>query len=460
MCIIAYKTKETMFDLEMITEMIDSNPDGFGLATWKKMDDITVEKYCIEEGLSSIDLQAKYIYEMCKGKNAILHARIATSGNTTAVECHPFLIADEISKDEKFQSNADDKMLFHNGIVNSELPKNIQLQLKEYSDTQLLAQWMTDFSIPEIHLFLTQMGTYNRFILIHQNELKMFGKFVIIDGIHCSNDRFQLAKKYWGTSITGLDVYDDSAYTADDYRNEYYADKYGSYGMISNETYNDLDKDIDILYFFGLPSTVNEDFVDIYMDLTSDEQKEVRECLSYSERYALNDLMYDFVDVIEEDETMGEITMEEVELGTSTLGAFLNKHKMPNEINNDFIQAYRSLDYKDVKELHLLVDDTTMKAIQKLYTDILMDKYNKRDDKKVTQFEIIKYGLDEQITIEETTISRLQKEKEEKDAQDIKDEQERKDIEDAMDIIINEPESSDEEKKQSLYNRIFGGFGG
>jgi hypothetical protein len=99
MCIICIKPAGTPApSKEIINNMGESNPDGFGLA-YVKNGEVIVRK--------TMDLKTytKWVLSLPKETPAILHLRIATHGSVNEKNCHPFLSDDK-------------KVAFaHNGIL-------------------------------------------------------------------------------------------------------------------------------------------------------------------------------------------------------------------------------------------------------------------------------------------------------------------------------------------------------
>lgn len=179
MCVILYKEKSVNIDLNTLEDIIDANPDGLGYSFWDKKDNSW-------NTIKLLDPKKKELKEAVKnmeGTEAVIHARIATSGGVTLTNVHPFI-------GKKYT-------LFHNGVVCS-----LNGVLDKYSDTRLLHKLLEQFNLKEASELLKNIAhnSNSKFVLIDNSTGKVhrFGKFQDYKGLHCSNLYFVYTySNYW-----------------------------------------------------------------------------------------------------------------------------------------------------------------------------------------------------------------------------------------------------------------------
>lgn len=170
MCVIIYKSEKAKLTKETLQNAIDTNPDGLGV-TVLKPSGWKVKKYLVPTE-KNLDAVLKWIKPT---DQAVLHARIATSGLINRSNCHPFV--------------SDSYIFFHNGIVSS--LNGIHDTL---SDTALLFKLLNSFNVSEAVTLLDNLSadTWSKFILIDKqsNKIYMLGNFQKYKGVECSNLNF------------------------------------------------------------------------------------------------------------------------------------------------------------------------------------------------------------------------------------------------------------------------------
>ncbi len=157
---------------------MDTNPDGLGVSFWDKGDlTWTTMKY-----LTPKKKDLKTVLKTIENTEAIIHARIATSGGVTVANIHPFI-------GKKYT-------LFHNGIVAS-----LNGVLSSFSDTRLLHKLIEQFELKQASEMLKSIATssHSKFILIDNKTGKVyrFGKFEQHNKLWCSNLYFTSEKFCW-----------------------------------------------------------------------------------------------------------------------------------------------------------------------------------------------------------------------------------------------------------------------
>ena len=180
MCVIVHKEKDVKIDLETLQDIIDTNPDGLGVSFW----DIKDKSWSTVKYLTPKTKDLKCVLSLIEGTQAVIHARIATSGGVISANIHPFI-------GKRYT-------LFHNGIISS-----LNGILDKYSDTRLLHKLIEMFELKQASEMLKNLATNSRskFILIDNktNKVYRFGKFESYEGLWCSNLYFtpQISYKGW-----------------------------------------------------------------------------------------------------------------------------------------------------------------------------------------------------------------------------------------------------------------------
>lgn len=167
MCVIVHKPKKVKIDLITLEDIVDTNPDGLGYSYWIQKDNA----WNTIKVLNPKTKDLKTALKNMDGTEAIIHARIATSGGVTLANVHPFIGKRYI--------------LFHNGIVS-----NLNGILNKYSDTRLLHKLIEQFPLKEASEMLKNIAhnSNSKFILVDEaGEVHRFGIFKEYKGLMCSN---------------------------------------------------------------------------------------------------------------------------------------------------------------------------------------------------------------------------------------------------------------------------------
>ena len=181
MCVIIYKKQDIELSKDVLTNACEKNPDGLGIAY--RDGDLWHVKKTLKPNAEKLASFAKLL----QGKEAVIHARIATSGGVTLKNVHPFF-------DDNF-------LLFHNGIVSS-----LNGIDDNQSDTQLLFYLLQNKKVNKREL-LTNLATKtgSRFLLIEaKKDPILFGTWQDHKGLKCSNLYFVPIEKTaaWGCAST------------------------------------------------------------------------------------------------------------------------------------------------------------------------------------------------------------------------------------------------------------------
>jgi predicted glutamine amidotransferase len=181
MCVIIYKSDKVKLTKEILQNAVETNPDGLGV-TVLKPSGWKVKKYLAPTN-KNLESVLKWIRPT---DQAVLHARIATSGLINRSNCHPFV--------------SDSYLFFHNGVLS-----NLNGIHDTLSDTALLFKLLNSFSVNEAVTLLDNISqnTWSKFILIDKksNKIYMLGNFHNHKGLECSNLNFTAAYKQQQAAI-------------------------------------------------------------------------------------------------------------------------------------------------------------------------------------------------------------------------------------------------------------------
>lgn len=185
MCVIIYKPQGVDLPAEF-HEMLEagwkSNPDGAGVAFWKK------RRWKVIKGLMKLEELYATVYENVDGSGMIIHLRHATHGGVTPLLTHPFPI--QLRRGRAF--------LFHNGVF------PIEVDSREVSDTLRFAMDLSLLRL-DMHDLLTFLSTptmsavidQSRLILVKENEpsVHMIGDFFEHEGLYFSSPIFPMVQE-------------------------------------------------------------------------------------------------------------------------------------------------------------------------------------------------------------------------------------------------------------------------
>lgn len=196
-----FPKKQMLKDAEMM------NPDG-GAIAWLENGKIFYKK----------GIKAKTIHKLIKQKltpkgikEAIIHFRITSVGETTKELCHPFPICYDVPLDLSVE-NSDIPVLFHNGTIEeweSMLIKAMQktgipILQGDLSDSRVMAQLFMLYGDKILNTFTD----FNKFAILSKDGIKKYGAWVNVKKISCSNDHFEDTFTYESGYNEGFSIYD------------------------------------------------------------------------------------------------------------------------------------------------------------------------------------------------------------------------------------------------------------
>ena len=166
MCCIIYKPKGVqMPSLDILAKIARINHDGYGfVSTRHHFKSMSCDRF--------IDHLAKVeISEDC-----IIHMRFATHGSKCRANCHPF---------------EENGIYFaHNGILNI-------LPIKDMTDSEtafktILYPYIEAYGIDSIEVYdvISKMIGGSKFAFICDQQVRLFGRYEILDGVYYSNLRW------------------------------------------------------------------------------------------------------------------------------------------------------------------------------------------------------------------------------------------------------------------------------
>lgn len=191
MCIIAYKPAgKPMFPVEQLRNMFRKNPHGAGIA-YIRDGKVFMAKGFMEEKsfISAVEAIKDPL-----NTDIVVHCRIATSGGTTRLNCHPY----PLWKQNTSLGGTYEAVMFHNGILDSYGYKG---EKEGENDTQAFIRKCLK-KLP--HSFLKNeailemihktIGT-NRLVFVSKYGVKMVGNFIEDNGYYYSNASYKPVEK-------------------------------------------------------------------------------------------------------------------------------------------------------------------------------------------------------------------------------------------------------------------------
>lgn len=143
MCLLIHQPRGVTFSKKDLKDFLSFNQDGFGMA-YPQDGRLNIVKVVDD------DRQAIDAYFTCMaGRPGLLHFRMATHGDKTAQNCHPFRLTDEIA-------------MAHNGILSIDADAE-----KGWSDTRLFAEHV-----------LKPMAMADPDALFHADVLELLGGMI------------------------------------------------------------------------------------------------------------------------------------------------------------------------------------------------------------------------------------------------------------------------------------------
>lgn len=223
MCVIVIiknQKQKRYFLNNILKPAINQNPDGQGIAF------IRNNKIKIIKGFFSVKDIENIIYKN-KLNSFIFHSRIATYGQKSIVNCHPFLVE---KKSASIKSCITEKpVLFHNGSISIEKFLNFPEILKNlpdnFSDSYLLARLIAVYGFNISNLFPGNKIA----VLYPSGKILITGNFSQDNGIFVSN----LSYKYTYKGNSGL--YVSQKFNPD----LYYQNKSGNNPVVDDNPFKD-----------------------------------------------------------------------------------------------------------------------------------------------------------------------------------------------------------------------------
>lgn len=191
MCIIVYKPAGIPLPGNSILYNCDQdNPDGIGYMYRADNGRIVISKgfMDINDFLDDIEKVPNILQ-----KDVAIHFRLATHGNISPGNCHPFPITDKIIdlRRERYVCNI---AIMHNGIV-----PDLSHQDKTLSDTMCAVKIISECgegSDPAKKILST-----GKFLVMDNHETRLYGDFIQDSGIYYSNFRYKSLEFYSSSSF-------------------------------------------------------------------------------------------------------------------------------------------------------------------------------------------------------------------------------------------------------------------
>jgi len=174
MCVIVYKPNDVEVEEAVLQKMWDCNSDGAGLAYWDGSEII------VRKGLMKFEDFLKQI-NLVMDKSVVFHMRIATHGEVSQQNTHPFIISKDVARAKTVWGSAD-AVLFHNGIISGMGDKDSKSDTLAYVCSMIS---LTDSLNLRKKICLRE--SFNRFCIMQDRETWMLGDWDEKDGLNCSN---------------------------------------------------------------------------------------------------------------------------------------------------------------------------------------------------------------------------------------------------------------------------------
>ncbi|MFA5543159.1 MAG: class II glutamine amidotransferase [Bacilli bacterium] len=196
MCILIVKKAGSVIKEEALENGFNNNPDGWGFSYVDQSRGV-IE---VKKGLSSFKTFLKH-YRKAEQENPesnfLIHFRIATSGGIKEVNCHPFVLNENI-------------VYAHNGILSNVLKADLE---GDENDTRAFGRIILK-PLYEINNRFYENPTFNRLILSFiesrnkvaildiENNVKIYNETHgdWVEGVWYSNTSWKYNKKAWGKS--------------------------------------------------------------------------------------------------------------------------------------------------------------------------------------------------------------------------------------------------------------------
>lgn len=193
MCVILTKLEnQELFPLSLIEDAMDANGDGAGYMFHRD------GKVHIRKGFDKAAEVMKEMEDDNLGINdrVVFHARIATHGGKTKINCHPFPVTNKLAEFHEASLECD-MGLAHNGVI------PITRDLEAYNDTihfirniMSLQTIKGNIASPDIQKFITEYIGYSKLaVMLDTGTIWYFGHWTkTTEGYAASNLAFQWAR--------------------------------------------------------------------------------------------------------------------------------------------------------------------------------------------------------------------------------------------------------------------------
>lgn len=171
MCQIIYKPKGKSLS-EVNLELIERcNPDGIGVAILRDNGVVIVDK----DINNSQEIRSRYGDDELE---LVIHYRMATGASKINKQnSHPFSFNHDLRNKLKFETS--EEVFFHNGIL-MEFEGNGEVDTYNFVRFGLKGN-------PKYEDLINYYKSYNRFVLIKEGKINLYGGFIERDGIYYAN---------------------------------------------------------------------------------------------------------------------------------------------------------------------------------------------------------------------------------------------------------------------------------
>ena len=219
MCIILFKPKGAELpDEEILKKCYINNPDGAGIAIQRD------NKIIIKKSMKWRKFNKFQKHNTNIGDNIVYHFRIATHGQVTTENVHPFIITRDKQELNNSYTTTEKSILAHNGIISLLADKK-----ETKSDSKLLALLLADQDVNKIlfskgikDLIKVMIEDDRLIVMDNKGNYYLLGDFNQNKGIFYSNHSWK-----WKAILSYYNTYDDWK-DKDDAYNQDYVTPYGA----------------------------------------------------------------------------------------------------------------------------------------------------------------------------------------------------------------------------------------
>ena len=186
MCVLIVCEKRKLTE-EEYRQAFRSNGDGAGFA-WFEGKNVQFRK-----GFMGAD-DGWTAYKELEVLPHVVHFRKGTSGGVVPGLTHPFLVTDWSDLHTEYEGTA--PILFHNGVLQNWRTWERQIALNErkradgpVSDTRMLAMVLARIGVDNFEWFVE--GGYDKFVVMADGKITMYGQFSDDNGISASNSTYK-----------------------------------------------------------------------------------------------------------------------------------------------------------------------------------------------------------------------------------------------------------------------------